>query len=79
MSDARNRRRSVTLQGHRTSVSLEDAFWNGLKAIAQKRGLSINALVAEVDAASATADGGNLSSRLRLLVLADARASGAED
>lgn len=66
------RRRSVTLQGHRTSISLEDAFWTRLKTIAAKRGLSMNALVAEADAARAPDSPGNLSSALRLLVLEDA-------
>jgi predicted DNA-binding ribbon-helix-helix protein len=62
------RRHSVTLQGHHTSISLEDAFWTRLKLIANRRGLSINALVAEVDAAR----DGNLSSALRVLALEDA-------
>ena len=72
------RRRSVTLQGHRTSVSLEDAFWTRLKAIAAARGLSINGLVAEVDAGRDPAAPGNLSSALRVLVLEDALQSPAE-
>lgn len=77
MSGAVVRRHSVTLQGHRTSVSLEDAFWRRLKLIAAERGLSINALVAEVDAGRDVEAGGNLSSALRLLVLEDAlQASG---
>lgn len=59
------RKRSVQIAGHATSVSLEEAFWRELTAIAAGRGLSLNALVAEVDA---TRDG-NLSSALRLLVL----------
>lgn len=74
MTAASVRRHSVTLQGHRTSISLEDIFWRRLKAIATRRGLSINALVAEVDAARAE-DGdieGNLSSALRVYVLEDA-------
>lgn len=45
------RKRSLTLQGHRTSVSLEDAFWRRLVALAARRGRSVNALVAEIDAA----------------------------
>lgn len=72
MSGAAVNRHSVTLQGHRTSISLEDAFWRRLKAIATRRGLSINALVAEVDAARTGEGGGNLSSALRVLVLEDA-------
>ena len=61
------RKRSVTIDGHRTSVSLEDAFWTELSAIAQARGLSLNALVGEIDHARARP--GNLSSTLRLYVL----------
>ena len=68
MTGAKIRRHSVTLQGHRTSISLENAFWGRLKLLASRRRLSINALVAEVDA---TRDG-NLSSALRVLVLEDA-------
>jgi predicted DNA-binding ribbon-helix-helix protein len=61
------RKRSVTIDGHRTSVSLEDAFWTELSAIAEARGLSLNALVGEIDHARAAP--GNLSSTLRLYVL----------
>ncbi|MBS0518575.1 MAG: ribbon-helix-helix domain-containing protein [Proteobacteria bacterium] len=61
------RKRSVTIDGHRTSISLEDAFWEELSAIADTRKLSLNALVAEIDHARGTA--GNLSSALRLHVL----------
>lgn len=59
-------KRSVLIAGHRTSVSLEEPFWDALKAIAVERGLSINALVAAVDESRARQ---NLSSALRLLVL----------
>jgi predicted DNA-binding ribbon-helix-helix protein len=48
---ARVVKRSLVVAGHRTSVSLEDAFWRRLKAIAAERGLSVNALAAAVDAA----------------------------
>jgi predicted DNA-binding ribbon-helix-helix protein len=58
------RKRSVVIAGHRTSVSLEDEFWADLVAIAGTRGLSLNALVREIDARRA----GNLSSALRLFV-----------
>jgi predicted DNA-binding ribbon-helix-helix protein len=69
------RKRSVTIDGHRTSVSLEDAFWVELSAIAQRRGLSLNALVATIDHARGEnrAAPGNLSSALRLHVLDDLR------
>jgi predicted DNA-binding ribbon-helix-helix protein len=61
------RKRSVTIDGHRTSISLEDAFWEELGKLAHERGLSLNALVAEIDHARGGA--GNLSSALRLHVL----------
>ena len=59
------RKRSVTVAGHRTSVSLEAPFWAVLKEIANKRGVSLNALIAEVDGKRA----GNLSSALRVFAL----------
>ena len=62
---SRLRKRSVLVAGHRTSVSLEDAFWDVLKELADRRGLSINQLVAEVDEGRS----GNLSSALRVYVL----------
>lgn len=60
-------KRSLTLAGHRTSVSLEDPFWEALKDIAQGRGLAVNALAAEIDAARAPGLG--LASAIRLFVL----------
>ena len=63
------RKRSVTIDGHRTSVSLEDAFWSELAALAQGRGLSLNTLIAEIDHARVTGSSTNLSSALRLHVL----------
>ena len=62
---SRLRKRSVLVAGHRTSVSLEDAFWEVLKELADRRGLSINQLVAEVDEGRS----GNLSSALRVYAL----------
>ena len=59
-------KRSVVLAGHKTSVSLEDAFWNGLKGIARERQMTLSQLVAEIDAQRQL---GNLSSALRLFVL----------
>jgi len=59
------RRRSVTIAGHRTSVSLEDPFWDQLKKLAAERDISIANLVAEVDKGRET----NLSSALRVFVL----------
>jgi predicted DNA-binding ribbon-helix-helix protein len=74
-------KRSVTIDGHRTSISLEDAFWAELSAIAARRGLSLNALVAEIDHARSTSAGppGNLSSALRLHVLDDLRKAAGRD
>ena len=65
------RKRSITIDGHRTSITLEDAFWEELAALARERGLSISALVAEINHARTAPGGspGNLSSALRLHVL----------
>jgi len=57
---------SLVVAGHRTSISLEDAFWQALKAAAQSRDLSIAALVAEIDAGRGAA---NLSSAIRVFLL----------
>nr|WP_271206088.1 ribbon-helix-helix domain-containing protein [Methylopila jiangsuensis] len=59
-------KRSIVVAGHKTSVSLEDAFWLALKDIARERGQSLRSLVAEIDAGR---KGGNLSSAVRLHVL----------
>ncbi len=59
------RKRSVVVAGHRTSVSLEDAFWRALADLAQARGQSVNRLIGEIDAARTT----NLSSAIRVHVL----------
>ncbi|BDW90068.1 ribbon-helix-helix domain-containing protein [Thalassospira tepidiphila] len=61
------RKRSVTIAGHRTSFSLEDAFWEELVGIAQRRAMTLAELVVEID----TDREGNLSSALRLFVLRD--------
>jgi predicted DNA-binding ribbon-helix-helix protein len=72
-SDGAVRKRSVVLSGHRTSISLEESFWSALRALARGRGVSVNALVAEIDATREAAVPGNLSSRLRVYVLDCAR------
>jgi predicted DNA-binding ribbon-helix-helix protein len=59
-------KRSIVFNDHKTSVSLEDEFWNALKEIAGKRAIHISELVAEVDERRGD---GNLSSALRLFVL----------
>ena len=58
-------KRSVRVAGHATSISLEAAFWQGLCDIAAARRMSVNALVAAIDATRS----GNLSSAIRLFVL----------
>ena len=64
------RERGITILAKATSVSLEDAFWAELSAIAEQRGVSLNALVAEIDHGRSP---GNLSSALRLFVLDELR------
>lgn len=59
-------KRSVSLGGHKTSISLEDAFWNYLKEIAESRGVSVSVIVAEIQAQDRRT---NLSSAIRLFVL----------
>jgi predicted DNA-binding ribbon-helix-helix protein len=66
MSD-RPEKRSLTLRGHRTSVSLEPAFWAAFREIAAARGLPLNALAAEIDAARGADTG--LATAIRLHVL----------
>ncbi len=63
---ARVVKRSLVIAGHRTSVSLEDAFWRRLQTIAAEKGVSMNGLAADIDAARGDA---NLSSALRVFVL----------
>ncbi|MDE0058305.1 MAG: ribbon-helix-helix domain-containing protein [Defluviicoccus sp.] len=58
-------RRTLTVSGHRTSVALEPAFWEELAAIAKSRGLTIAALVTEIDAARP----GSLASAIRVRVV----------
>ena len=58
---------SVTLKGHRTSVSLEDEFWDEFRALASEKSMPINALVAEIDADRGLDMG--LASAIRLYVL----------
>lgn len=62
-------KRSVRIAGHATSISLEAAFWQGLCDVATGRGVSVNTLVAAIDANRS----GNLSSAIRLFVLDRAR------
>ena len=66
-------KRSIVIAGHKTSVSIEDAFWTALKDIAARRGTTVAELVAAIDAGRRH---GNLSSAVRLFVLDYFRASG---
>jgi predicted DNA-binding ribbon-helix-helix protein len=59
-------KRSIVIAGHKTSVSLEDAFWKGLKEIAGGRDMTLSELVATIDSDRRH---GNLSSAIRLFVL----------
>ena len=65
--DARPRKRSLTLHGHRTSVSLEDAFWEEFQHMADAEGLSLNALAARIDRERGVTAG--LASAIRVAVL----------
>lgn len=67
---------SLTLQGHRTSVSLEPAFWRAFRELAAARGMSLNALAARIDAGRPPELG--LASAIRLTVLADLQARAAQ-
>lgn len=60
-------KRSLTLHGHRTSVSLEPDFWDAFREIAAARGIGLNALAAEIDATRAPGTG--LATAIRLHVL----------
>jgi predicted DNA-binding ribbon-helix-helix protein len=64
-------KRSIVIASHKTSVSLEDAFWSGLKEIAGVRGSTLSGLV---DAINTERHHGNLSSTIRLFVLDHFRA-----
>ncbi len=75
MSDDAVVKRTVRIAGHTTSVSVEAPFWEALKEIARSRGQSLSALVATIDAERSTT---NLSSAIRLAVLAHYRAASAQ-
>jgi predicted DNA-binding ribbon-helix-helix protein len=69
-------KRSIVIGGHKTSVSLEDAFWKGLKEIAGERDMTLSDLVAAIDT---DRQHGNLSSAIRLFVLDFYRSHPADD
>ena len=64
------KKHSVVIAGHRTSLSLEDAFWRALTDLARQEGISVNALVQRIDSTRS----GNLSSAARVYVLDRLRA-----
>jgi predicted DNA-binding ribbon-helix-helix protein len=64
------RKRSVILNGHSTSVSLEDAYWEEVRAMAAREGVPVAALIERIDRSR---QGGNLSSAIRIAVLDDYR------
>jgi predicted DNA-binding ribbon-helix-helix protein len=68
-------KRSIVIAGHKTSVSLEDAFWKGLKDIAGGRDMTLSELVAAIDSDRRH---GNLSSAIRLFVLDHYRGQSSE-
>lgn len=59
-------KRSIVIGGHKTSVSLEDAFWRGLKEIARAQRVTLSKMVADIDKSRSQS---NLSSAIRLFVL----------
>ncbi len=69
-------KRSVVIDGHKTSVSLEDIFWSSLKQIAHTQRATLSKLIAEIDK---TRQQNNLSSAIRLFVLDHVRVLGARE
>jgi len=59
-------KRSIVIKGHKTSVTLEDGFWSGLREIAREKGYTLSGLVAQIDSERV---GPNLSSAIRMHVL----------
>jgi predicted DNA-binding ribbon-helix-helix protein len=64
-------KRSVSIAGHRTSISLEEPFWEGLREIAEREKRSVQSLIGRIDAERGEQ---NLSSAIRVFVLNDLRA-----
>ena len=71
MTGGQIRKHSVSIRGHRTSITLEDAFMDALRQMADQHGMAVAALIAEIDAAQATPGStpANLSSTIRVAVL----------
>jgi predicted DNA-binding ribbon-helix-helix protein len=70
----RLRKRSVTIAGHATSVSLENAFWDRLKEIARARDVSLNQLISKIDKTRT----GNLSGAIRVFIVQSIQATEAD-
>ena len=69
------KKHSVSIAGHRTSITLETAFWDALTAIAHARSTTVAGLIAEIDRArEADASAPNLSSAIRVFVLGEMQA-----
>lgn len=66
------KKHSVTISGHATSISLEDEFWNEIKIIAKAQGVSLSALIQNID--NERDEDQNLSSALRVFVLQSIKA-----
>ncbi len=67
LSDAKLEKHSVTIAGHRTSISLERVFWHHLRRLAEREKLSVNELIRRIDEART----GSLSGALRVYVMGD--------
>jgi predicted DNA-binding ribbon-helix-helix protein len=65
MAERLSKKHSITIDGHRTSITLEAAFWDSLKEIATAKNKSVNSLIGEIDATQPE----NLSSALRIFIL----------
>lgn len=74
---SRPEKHSLTLRGHRTSVSLEPEFWAAFRQLARARGLGLNELAAQIDEARGTSRG--LASAIRVFVLEHASELGQKD
>ena len=74
------KKHSVKISGHPSSVSLEDEFWDALKAIAKARGQSLNSLISDIDENMQTeGQHDNLSSAIRIFVLRHVSKSNPDD
>ena len=73
-------KRSVTIAGHETSISLEPSFWTAIEAAAAQRGLPLNALIADIDVERlSSAPPPNLTSAIRQWLFARGGSSGGPD